>query len=85
MIGWDKNTGGDMDMTTFEHLPYWDHLTAEERMLVEQNVHLAFGLADYCYALQVGQIIASGDVETIRKSGEVRKAYFGEDKEQAKS
>ena len=27
-----------MDMTTFEHLPYWDHLTVEERMLVEQNV-----------------------------------------------
>lgn len=53
-------------------------------LLVEQNVHLAFGLADYCYALQVGQIIASGGVETIRKSGEVRKAYFGEDKEQAR-
>jgi ABC-type branched-subunit amino acid transport system ATPase component len=50
---------------------------------VEQNVHLAFGTAEYCYALQVGKIIACGDIESIRNSGEVRKAYFGEDKKSA--
>lgn len=47
-------------------------------LLVEQNVHLAFGVADYCYALSVGEIIAQGDVETISHSGVVRKAYFGD-------
>ncbi|NTV91376.1 MAG: ABC transporter ATP-binding protein, partial [Clostridiales bacterium] len=47
-------------------------------LLVEQNVHLAFGVADYCYALSVGEIIAEGDIETVSKSGAVRKAYFGD-------
>ncbi len=46
-------------------------------LLVEQNVHLAFGAAKYCYALQVGDIVAEGDVETIKTSDVVRKAYFG--------
>lgn len=46
-------------------------------LLVEQNVHLAFGTANYCYALQVGDIVAEGDIETIKSSDVVRKAYFG--------
>ncbi len=46
-------------------------------LLIEQNVHLAFGAASYCYALQVGEIVAEGDVETIQSSDIVRKAYFG--------
>lgn len=47
-------------------------------LLVEQNVHLAFGAANYCYAMSVGEMIAEGDVDTIRNSGMVRKAYFGD-------
>lgn len=47
-------------------------------LLVEQNVHLAFGVADYCYALSVGELIAEGDIDTVKASGVVRKAYFGE-------
>ena len=46
-------------------------------LLVEQNVHLAFGVADYCYALSVGEIFAEGTVEEIRKTDAVNKAYFG--------
>ena len=46
-------------------------------MLVEQNVHLAFGVADYCYALSVGEVFAEGTVEEIRKTDAVNKAYFG--------
>jgi len=46
-------------------------------LLVEQNVHLAFGLADYCYTLQVGEIAAEGDIESIRETDAVRRAYFG--------
>lgn len=46
-------------------------------LLVEQNVHLAFGVADYCYALSVGELFAEGTVEEIRKTDAVNKAYFG--------
>ena len=46
-------------------------------LLVEQNVHLAFGVASYCYAMSVGAIIAEGPVDEIKESGVVRKAYFG--------
>ena len=46
-------------------------------LLVEQNVHLAFGVADYCYAMSVGNIVAEGPVDEIKDSGAVRKAYFG--------
>ncbi len=46
-------------------------------LLVEQNVHLAFGAANYCYALAVGEVSAEGTVEDIRKTDAVNKAYFG--------
>ncbi len=46
-------------------------------LLVEQNVHLAFSVASYCYTLQVGEIVAEGSVEDIRNNDVVRKAYFG--------
>lgn len=46
-------------------------------LLVEQNVHLAFGAADYCYTLQVGEMVAEGTVEDIRHNDIVKKAYFG--------
>ena len=46
-------------------------------LLVEQNVHLAFGTADYCYTLQVGNVVAEGSVKEIRNNDIVRKAYFG--------
>ena len=46
-------------------------------LLVEQNVHLAFGTADYCYTLQVGEIVAEGTIEEIRHNDIVKKAYFG--------
>ena len=49
-------------------------------LLVEQNVHLAFSTASYCYALQVGAMMAEGDIETIRNSDVVKRAYFGGDK-----
>lgn len=46
-------------------------------LLVEQNVHLAFGAAGYCYTLQVGELVAEGIVEDIRNNDVVKKAYFG--------
>ena len=48
-------------------------------LLVEQNVPLAFGLANYCYTLKVGEIAAEGDIASIRETDAVRQAYFGSD------
>jgi branched-chain amino acid transport system ATP-binding protein len=45
-------------------------------LLVEQNVHLAFGVADYCYTLQVGRCVACGCTEEMKQNDIVRKAYF---------
>ncbi|MCD8116343.1 MAG: ABC transporter ATP-binding protein [Oscillospiraceae bacterium] len=46
-------------------------------LLVEQNVSLAFSISEYCYMLQVGELVAEGSVSEIRNSDVVRKAYFG--------
>jgi branched-chain amino acid transport system ATP-binding protein len=46
-------------------------------LLVEQNVHLALGVAQEGYALQVGRVVLRGDIETVRTSEIVRKAYLG--------
>lgn len=46
-------------------------------LLVEQNVSLAFSISEYCYMLQVGELVAEGSVAEIRNTDVVRKAYFG--------
>ena len=46
-------------------------------LLVEQNVHLALEVAHSCYALQVGKVVLSGDIATMRSSDVVKKAYLG--------
>ena len=45
--------------------------------LVEQNVHLALGVANWAYALQVGKVVLDGDIETMKSSDIVRRAYLG--------
>ncbi len=46
-------------------------------LLVEQNVHLAFGVASRGYALQVGRVVLEGDIETMKSSDIVKRAYLG--------
>lgn len=46
-------------------------------LLVEQNVHLALGVAQAGYALQVGKVVLKGDIEEMKTSEIVRKAYLG--------
>ncbi|HXZ30435.1 MAG TPA: ABC transporter ATP-binding protein [Dehalococcoidia bacterium] len=46
-------------------------------LLVEQNVHLALGVASRAYALQVGRVVLEGDIETMKTSDIVRRAYLG--------
>ncbi len=42
-------------------------------LLVEQNAHLALGVADHGYVLEVGRVVQAGDVETLRCSEIVKK------------
>jgi branched-chain amino acid transport system ATP-binding protein len=46
-------------------------------LLVEQNVHLALGVASRGYALQVGRVVLEGDIATMKNSDIVKKAYLG--------
>jgi branched-chain amino acid transport system ATP-binding protein len=46
-------------------------------LLVEQNVHLALGVANAACALQVGKVVLQGDIETMKSSDVVKKAYLG--------
>jgi branched-chain amino acid transport system ATP-binding protein len=46
-------------------------------LLVEQNVHLALGVANRGYALQVGKVVLEGDIDTVKSSDIVKRAYLG--------
>jgi branched-chain amino acid transport system ATP-binding protein len=46
-------------------------------LLVEQNVHLALGVAHAGAAFQVGRVVLQGDIETMKSSDIVQRAYLG--------
>jgi branched-chain amino acid transport system ATP-binding protein len=46
-------------------------------LLIEQNVHLALGVANRAYALQVGRVVLEGDIEEMKSSDIVKRAYLG--------
>jgi branched-chain amino acid transport system ATP-binding protein len=46
-------------------------------LLVEQNVPLALGVASMGYALQVGRVVLEGDINKIKSSDIVKRAYLG--------
>jgi branched-chain amino acid transport system ATP-binding protein len=47
-------------------------------LLVEQNAHLALGIAHHGYVLETGTVVQSGTGTELLRSPEVRKAYLGE-------
>ena len=47
-------------------------------LLVEQNVPLALGVAEKGYALQIGKVVLEGDIEKIKSSDIIKRAYLGE-------
>ena len=46
-------------------------------LLVEQNTRLALDVADRCYVLETGNIVACGRTQELIESDLVRKAYLG--------
>ena len=46
-------------------------------LLVEQNAHLALGVCQTGYVLEVGRVVFDGDAEAIRCSDIVKRAYLG--------
>ena len=46
-------------------------------LLVEQNANLAMKISHRVYLLETGNIVASGDAETIQGDDAIRKAYLG--------
>ena len=47
-------------------------------LLVEQNAHLALGIANHGYVLETGSVVQTGTGADLLKSPEIRKAYLGE-------
>ena len=47
-------------------------------LLVEQNAHLALGIADRAYVLETGSITVEGTGQELLANDDVRKAYLGE-------
>jgi branched-chain amino acid transport system ATP-binding protein len=47
-------------------------------LLVEQNAHLALGVAHHAYVLETGQIVMEGTGKDLLSSDEIRRAYLGE-------
>jgi branched-chain amino acid transport system ATP-binding protein len=47
-------------------------------LLVEQNAHLALGLAQWAYVLETGEVVIEGPGKALLESEEIRKAYLGE-------
>lgn len=46
-------------------------------LLVEQNVRLAFSLAQYVYVLENGRVRAEGTPDTLRQHPEIERVYLG--------
>lgn len=47
-------------------------------LLVEQNAHLALGLAQWAYVLETGEVAMEGTGQALLASEDIRKAYLGE-------
>ncbi|HEU0029077.1 MAG TPA: ABC transporter ATP-binding protein [Kofleriaceae bacterium] len=46
-------------------------------LLVEQNAHMALGVASRAYVLEVGQIVLEGPAKQLATDDKIRKAYLG--------
>jgi branched-chain amino acid transport system ATP-binding protein len=53
------------------------HRTGTTILLAEQNAWFTFGLADYCYLLEVGRIVAAGKSTDLARDPRILHIYLG--------
>jgi branched-chain amino acid transport system ATP-binding protein len=46
-------------------------------LLVEQNAHMALGIAASAHVLEVGALVTSGPAAELARDDKIRKAYLG--------
>ena len=46
-------------------------------LLVEQNAHMALGIANRAYVLETGRVVMEGDAQTLLNDEKVKAAYLG--------
>jgi branched-chain amino acid transport system ATP-binding protein len=46
-------------------------------LLIEQNVTLALGIADYVYLIETGRVVLSGTPDVFKNDKSIQKAYLG--------
>jgi branched-chain amino acid transport system ATP-binding protein len=46
-------------------------------LMVEQDVHAAFAIADRAYVLENGRVVREGPASELAKDPDVRRAYLG--------
>ncbi len=46
-------------------------------LLIEQNVSLALGIADYVYLIETGRVVLSGTPDVFKNDKSIQKAYLG--------
>jgi branched-chain amino acid transport system ATP-binding protein len=76
----DEPSLGLAPMVTRELFRIVTVINAEERtavVVVEQNAHLALGIAQQAHVLETGRIVLSGTAEQIRADEQVAQSYLG--------
>ncbi|MEU6711215.1 ABC transporter ATP-binding protein [Nonomuraea sp. NPDC046802] len=76
----DEPSLGLAPLVTRELFRIVQAINAEERttvVVVEQNAHLALGIAQQAHVLEAGRIVLSGTAERIRADEQVAQSYLG--------
>ncbi|MGH2342829.1 ABC transporter ATP-binding protein [Segnochrobactraceae bacterium EtOH-i3] len=61
----------------FEILRQVNETDGTAMLIVEQNAHLALGIADRAYVLETGEIVMSGPAAEIQADEKIRASYLG--------
>jgi branched-chain amino acid transport system ATP-binding protein len=63
--------------TIFEKIVEINSTLGVTVLLVEQNAHMALGIAHHGYVLETGKIVLEGAASDLAKNEEVKRAYLG--------
>ena len=63
--------------TIFEKIVEINSTLGVTVLLVEQNAHMALGIAHHAYVLETGKIVIEGPASEMANNEEVKRAYLG--------